>query len=194
MTRDVGSPRTLTMVSGPTPSHSRIAPFSNREATSVRGSTRTSPWRPCGAWIWPTTSASSLSVDLEVDLGAIARRHHLHERAERLGDAATAADDLADVVLGDLQVQLHEIAIELLGHHHRLGCIHEVLRDVLDESPLVGRALGLRCAAHRTAGGTSASGSPLRTRSMRAVAVGRAPLWIQWRARSALTTRSTGSV
>src|SRR2546428_3394926 len=157
---------------------------------SVRGSMRTSPRRPCGPRICPTTSVSSSLIDLEVDLCPIARRHHLQQRADGLRDASAAADDLADVALGDLKVELDEVAIELLGHDDRVRVVDELLRDELEESLHAARACGR--FGHRTAGGTSASGSPLRTSSARAVAVGRAPFLIQWRARSASTTRSAG--
>src|SRR5438034_9357162 len=106
------------MTSSPIPSHQRREPLRNRSATSVRGWTFTSPRTPCGA---PTTPAmgssllppaaaptalvrppaaaarSRLSVDFEVDLGAIARRHHLEERADGFGDPSAAADHFSDV-------------------------------------------------------------------------------------------------
>src|SRR5438128_6541616 len=47
--------------------------------------------------------------------------------------------------------------------------------------------------AHLTDAGTSPSGIPLRIRSERAVAVGLAPFLNQCRARSAFTTRLSGS-
>src|SRR6266849_10391240 len=127
-------PRRTAIVSGPTSSQSSVAPGAKRSATSLRGSTRTSPRRPCGPRISPTTSVSSSLVDLEVDLGPIARGHHLEERADGLRDASAAADDLPDVALGDLQVQLHEIAIEFLGHDHRGRIVDELLRDMLEKA------------------------------------------------------------
>src|SRR3954468_6151646 len=181
------------MVTGPMPSHSKVAPGLNRSAASLRGSRRTSPRTPCGPRISATTSVSSSLVDLDVDLCAIARRHHLQKRADRLRDTATATDDLTDVALGDGQMQLDEITVELLGHDERRGIVGELLRDMLEHALHPTLAVRLRRRAHRTAGGTSASGRPLRTRIMRAVAVGRAPFFIQWRARSALMTRSAGS-
>src|SRR4051812_32197607 len=110
-----GEPRSALMVSGPMPSHSKVEPAVNRSATSLRGSRRTSPRTPCGPRISATTSVSSSLVDLEVDLCPIARRHHLQERADGLGDPATATDDLADVALSDGQVKLDEVTVQLLG-------------------------------------------------------------------------------
>src|SRR5438034_434768 len=103
-----------------------------RSATSVRRSMRTSPRTPCGPRMKPTTRASSL-IDLEVDLGPIARRHHFQQRADGLGDAAAAADDLPDVRFAHLKVELDEIAVELLGDDNRARILHELLRDVLEE-------------------------------------------------------------
>src|SRR2546428_2363538 len=117
--RDVASPRTPSMVSGPTPSHSSTTPSRKRSGTSLSGSTRTSPRTPCGPWISPTTSAASSLIDLEVDLCRIARRHDLHECTDRLRDPATPPDDLADLALGDAKMELDEVAIELLGHGRR---------------------------------------------------------------------------
>src|SRR5438105_4245440 len=182
------------IVSGPTPSHSKTAPLRKRSGTSLSGSTRTSPRTPCGPWISPTTSASSL-IDLEVDLCPIACGHDLEERTDGLRDPAAAADDLTDIALGDAKMQLDEVTIELLGDRDGGGVVDQLLCDMLEHvahAPVALRApdrLG-----HRAARGTSASGRPLRTRSERAVAVGRAPFLIQWRARSASTTRSAGSV
>src|SRR5205085_12672091 len=134
-------------------------------------------------------------VDLEVDLCPIARRHDLEERADRLGDTAAAPDDLADVVLGDAEVELDEVTVELLRHRDRRRVVDQLPRDMLEHAAHAAVALhALADARHRAAGGTSLSGRPLRTRSERAVAVGRAPFLIQWRARSASTTRSAGSV
>src|SRR5512138_637444 len=109
------SPRTLSIVTGPMPSHASVAPGLSRSGTSVRGSSRTSPRIPCGPRTRATTSDSSPLIDLEVDLGPIARRHHLQQRADGLRDTAAPADDLPHVVLGHLQVQLDELAVELLG-------------------------------------------------------------------------------
>src|SRR5438309_4388192 len=126
------SPRTPATVSGPTSSHSRTAPARKRSATSVRGSMRTSPRTPCGPRMKPTTRASSL-IDLEVDLGPIARRHHFQQRADGLGDTAAATDDLADVRFAYLKVELDEIAVELLGDDDGARILDQLLRDVLKE-------------------------------------------------------------
>src|SRR5439155_9361459 len=166
------------MSSSPTPSHCRRAPGRKRSATSVRDSTFTSPRIPCGARTNPTTTSSL--IDLEVDLGPIARRHDLEERPDRLRDPAATTDDLPDVRLGDLEVELREVAVLLLADDDLRGIVDEGARDVLEECAHFAR-LRSRLRRHRAAFGTSLSGMPLRTRSERAVAVGRAPLLIQWR-------------
>src|SRR5881396_149140 len=123
------------MTSSPIPSHERREPLRNRSATSVRGCTFTSPRTPCGAPTTPTIGSSlllpaaavstalvrprppaaaarpRLSVDFEVDLCSIARRHHFEERADGFRDPSTATDDFSDVGLGDLQVELREVAV-----------------------------------------------------------------------------------
>src|SRR5688572_14514319 len=121
-------------VSGPMSSHCRTAPARKRPGTSVRGSMRTSPRTPCGPRMKPTTRASSL-IDLEVDLGPIARRHHFQQCADRFGDAPATADDLADVGLADLEVELDEVAVELFGNDHGVRVVDELLRDVLEHRP-----------------------------------------------------------
>src|SRR5438445_1798600 len=135
------------MTSSPIPSHERREPLRNRSATSVRGWTFTSPRTPCGAPTTPTMGSSAL-IDLEVDLCSIARRHHLEERADSLGDPPTAADHLSDVGLGDLQVELREVSVELLGDHHGRGIVDQRLSDVLEEHA---HPSGLRSrGGHRT--------------------------------------------
>src|SRR5439155_19117365 len=89
-------------------------------------------------------------------------------------------DDLPDVRLGDLEVELREVAVLLLADDDLRGIVDEGARDVLEECAHFAR-LRSRLRRHRAAFGTSLSGMPLRTRSERAVAVGRAPLLIQWR-------------
>src|SRR2546430_1630868 len=142
------------MTSSPTPSHERREPLRNRSATSVRGWTFTSPRTPCGAPTTPTMGSvppaavpDSLvrarppaparrprsSVDFEVDLCSIARRHHLEERADSLGDPPTTADHLSDVRLGDLEVELCEISVELLGDDYGRRIVDKRLSDVLEE-------------------------------------------------------------
>src|SRR5258708_29537258 len=205
----VAEPRIERMVSGPTPSHASAAPTRNRPGTSLRGSTRTSPRTPCGTVMTPTTSPSvsvpatpvlsSLArprpcaaagrsrslVDLEVDLGPVTCGHHLEERADRLRDAPAAPDDLPDVGLRDLQMQLQEVAVLLFLDDDAARVVDQGFRDVLEE---------LRFLAHRTTGGTSASGMPPRTRSARVVAVGFAPFLIQCFTRSRSRTSAPSSV
>src|SRR5258708_7367557 len=170
------------------PSQWGTAPTRKRSGTSLRGSTRTSPRTPCGDVMTPTTRPSAsptVLIDLEVDLGPIACRHHLQERADRFRDAAPAADDLPDVGFRHLQMQLEEIAVLLFLHHDARGVVDQGLRDVLEE---------LGFLAHRATGGTSASGMPARTRSERAVEVGFAPFLIQCFTRSVSRTSAPSSV
>src|SRR5687767_1614635 len=91
----------------------------------------TSPRTPCGPRMNPTTRSSSL-IDLEVDLGPIARRHHLQQCADGLGDATAAADDLADVRFTDLEVKLDEVTVELFGDDDGVRVLDQLLRDVLE--------------------------------------------------------------
>src|SRR5688500_13574504 len=125
------SPRTPATVSGPMSSHCRIAPARKRSGTSMRGSMRTSPRTPCGPRTSPTTRSSSL-IDLEVDLGPIARRHHLQERADGFGDTAAAADDLSDVRFADLEMELDEVPVQLLRDDDRARVVDQLLRHVLE--------------------------------------------------------------
>src|SRR3989475_5780086 len=132
----------------------------------------------------------SSSVDLEVDLGPIPRRHDFEKGADGLRDAAAATDDLANVRFRNLQVELGEVAVQFFGDDHCRWIVDERASDVLEECP---HAAGLRLTGHLTDAGTSPSGIPLRIRSERAVAVGLAPFLNQCRARSAFTTRLSGS-
>src|SRR5947207_422055 len=149
------APRTDATTSSPIPSQRRRAPFRNRSAMSVRGCTFTSPRTPCGAPTTPTIGSSvpppavpdSLmrprpraaaarlrsSVDFEVDLCSIARRHHFEERADGLRDPSAAADHLSDVRFGDLEVKLREVAVLLLGDDDRRGIVDQRLSDVLQQ-------------------------------------------------------------
>src|SRR5438477_4052498 len=134
------------MTSSPTPSQKSREPLRNRSATSVRGWTFTSPRTPCGAPTTPTMGSSAL-IDLEVDLCSIARCHHLEERADSLGDPPTTANHLSDVRLGDLEVELREVSVELLGDHHSRGIVDKRLSDVLEEHAHPSR---LRLGTHLT--------------------------------------------
>src|SRR6266550_7799329 len=124
------APRTDATTSSPIPSQRRREPFRNRSAMSVRGCTLTSPRTPCGAPTTPTIG----SVDFEVDLCSIARRHHFEKRADGLRDPSAAADHLSDVRFGDLEVKLREVAVELLGDDDRRGIVDQRLSDVLQEN------------------------------------------------------------
>src|SRR5438270_4885558 len=125
------APRTEATTTSPIPSQRRREPLRNRSATSVRGCTFTSPRTPCGAPTTPTMGSSS--VDFEVDLCSIARRHHFEERADGLCDPSAAADDLSDVRFSDLKVKLREVAVLLLGDDDRRGIVDERLSDVLQQ-------------------------------------------------------------
>src|SRR5207237_9616494 len=117
----------------------------------------------------------------EVDLCSIARRHHLEERADSLGDPPTTADHLSDVRLGDLEVELREVSVELLGDHHSRGVVDKRLSDVLEEHAHSSR---LRPNTPLTDAGTSPSGMPLRISSKRVLDVGLAPFCTAYLARA----------
>src|SRR5207247_6974696 len=149
------APRTEATTSSPIPSQRRREPLLNRSAISVRGCTFTSPPTPCGAPTTPTIGSSlllppaavptasvrprppaaaarpRLSVDFEVDLCSIARRHHFEERADGFRDPPPATDHLSDVGFGDLQVELGEVAVQLLSDHDRRRVVDARLRTVL---------------------------------------------------------------
>src|SRR5262245_1914167 len=92
----VNGPRTAGSVASTDPTANRSS------GESVRTSTVTSPWTPCGRPIRPTTSCNrdppsgSVSVDhIDPDTTTADTGHHL---AQRLGCAAVAPDDLAQVI------------------------------------------------------------------------------------------------
>src|SRR5438874_6116948 len=170
------APRTDATTSSPIPSQRRREPFRNRSAMSVRGCTFTSPRTPCGAPTTPTMGSSlippaavptalvrprppaaaarpRLSVDFEVDLCSIARRHHFEKRADGLRDPSPAADHLSDVRFSDLKVKLREVAVLLLGDDDRRGIVDQRLSDVLQQyahpSGLCPRGRHLTCSISR---------------------------------------------
>src|SRR5438093_12635860 len=96
-------PRTDATMSSTRPARGSRAPLRKRLSMSVRDCTFTSPRTPCGA---PTTPTTGSSVNLEVDLGPIARGHHFEKRANGLRDPSTAADHLSNVRFGNLQMEL----------------------------------------------------------------------------------------
>ena len=171
-------------------------PAANRSSgRSVRTSTRTAPWRPCRPRTRPTTSrVGSLSAALAPATRAqmisswteraLAGRGHLEQRPQRLRDAAVAPDDLAHVVLGDMQLDDGSLLVLDLGDLDGLRVVDERLRDVLDEI--------LR--AHFAAYFFSAGRTPAARNRRATVSDGRAPLASQAFALSASTTNSTGSL
>src|SRR5438876_2309804 len=198
------APRTEATTSSPIPSQRRREPLLNRSAMSVRGCTFTSPPTPCGAPTTPTIGSSlllppaavptalvrprpeaaaarpRLSVDFEVDLCSIARRHHFEERADGFRDPSPATDYLSDVRFSDLQMELGEVAVQLLGDNDRRGIVDQRLSDVLQEDP---HATGRRRLTHRTF-----SISRLRRGDVPAAA----PIRLSRRSRSSLTVLLPG--
>src|SRR5438093_3138351 len=90
-----------------------MAPTSNRSGSSLARSTKKEPSSPCGR---PTRPTVTYSVD-DLDKNAIARarRAGTDDRAQRPRDPALAADHLADVVLGHVQLQdVGALALDLL--------------------------------------------------------------------------------
>src|SRR5947208_3561728 len=109
---------------------------------SVRTSTRTRPCRPWTPRTRPTTSRTSSgsrsvsgpgSEDLERDRATFARGRDLQQGSKCLGDAAVAADDLAHVVLGDMQLDHGALLILDRRDLHGIGVVDEGPGDVLDE-------------------------------------------------------------
>ena len=91
-----------------------VAPDGEARPSSLARSTTKAPSRPCGRPTRPTaTRHRPRSVgDLEQDARRSSRARRAHERAQRTGDAALAADHLADVVGRDVQPQ-HDRVVPL---------------------------------------------------------------------------------
>src|SRR5579862_482638 len=131
----------LSTVSGVSlPSRYSTTPGANRSSgRSVRTSTRTSPRRPWTPRTRPTTSrvgpaaCEPGSEDLERDRATFAGGRDLQQGAQRLGDAAVPTDDLAHVVLGDMQLDDGPVLLLDLGDLHRVGVVDERAGDVLDQ-------------------------------------------------------------
>src|SRR5437764_10428283 len=89
------------------------APTVNLAGSSLACSTKKEPSRPCGR---PTRPTATRSVDdLDKDAVARPRRARTDDRAQGAGDPALAADHLADIVLGDVQLQyVRAVALDLL--------------------------------------------------------------------------------
>ena len=121
------------------------APGANRSVRFVMRVTTTSPSRPCGRAIRPTSSSgrpfpsppdagfiSSSVDDVDRRLLAVAGRGCADERAQRLGGAAPPPDDPSHVPLGDVQREAD--AATGLGHLDRnaFGIVHDRAGDVLE--------------------------------------------------------------
>src|SRR5215218_9854006 len=87
---------------------------------------RSSPSRECAGL------AKALD-DLERDRLSLAGGHDLEQRAQRLRDAAVAADDLAHIALGD--VELDHTTLRVIDNLDLdgVGLVDERLCDVLDQ-------------------------------------------------------------
>src|SRR5215472_12919325 len=103
-------------------------------------------------------------IDLQPHVAlTLQRAGGAHERAHSLGDAALAADDLAQVIAIDLEAKHGGVAV--VAHHAYLdgvGLVHQVARDELDQSLHVMRSvppdarsltLGSGCPGQRAARG-----------------------------------------
>src|SRR4051812_39290088 len=145
------------MVRGPRDAGSvaSTAPGTNRRSgSSLRTSTVTSPRTPWGRPIRPTTTVSTslmatrtpgsapVGVD-DVDAQAAAA-HAGHHRAQRLGRAAATADDLAEVVGVDPDLEgLAATAVQQVDGDV-VGVVDDALDQVLErlfEHVLLGRRL-----------------------------------------------------
>src|SRR5205814_8633448 len=80
-----------------------------------------------------TAPVAGISEDLERDRLAVARSGHLQQRPERLGDAPVAADDLAHVVLGDVELDDGPALVADDLDLDRVRVVDERLGDVFDE-------------------------------------------------------------
>src|SRR5207244_12937649 len=88
-------------------------PPANRTRASSDCATKKEPSMPYGRPTRPTLTSSV--DDLDKDAVARPRRARPDDRAQRPGDPALAADHLADVVLGDVQLQhVRAVALDLL--------------------------------------------------------------------------------
>src|ERR687886_318351 len=125
--------------SGPT--SSRVPDLKRSAGKSVTTRHFSSPRTPCGLRIWATTSASRGSDDVEVDADALARGGGFDEGAEAADDPPLAADDLADVLLADLELVDGGVAILDLADFYRVRLVDERPGDVLDQALEVGLEL-----------------------------------------------------
>src|SRR5919106_4555781 len=125
------------------------APGANRSASSLAASTTKLPSSPCGRPTRPTVT-QALVNDLEDGALVPASAARADERAERASDSTLAADHLADVVGGDVQLE-HDRTLTLAPDYaHRARLVHEAPGQVL-EQVLHSDALGLHQAPDRVA-------------------------------------------
>src|SRR4051812_34816647 len=117
-----------------------VLPGANlRSGSSVRTSTVTSPRRPCGLPIRPTTTStwlsegpSAASVDIhEVDPRAAGAGQGRDDGAERGGGAPAAADHLAEVVGVHADLQDRAAAELLVAHDDVVGVVDHPADQVL---------------------------------------------------------------
>ena len=120
------APRFETVISAGLPSTSSTAPRAKRSGASLAPSTKKEPSTPCGRPTRPTVT-SSLN---DVEDHALARSGgaRAHDRAQRPGEPALAADHLAAVIGGDVELEHGRIlALDLLDAHG-IGIVDELLR------------------------------------------------------------------
>src|SRR6516164_1884162 len=109
-----------------------IAWTSYSAATLIRsGSVRAAASAP--ARLRLAYAASFRVGDLDEHAAPVARRARTHERAQRAGDAALAADHLADVVLGHVQHEDERAVALLLLHAHGLRIVDQLAREVREQ-------------------------------------------------------------
>src|SRR4051794_665231 len=142
-----------------------VLPDANlRSGSSVRTSTVTSPRRPCGLPIRPTTTStwlsegpSAASVDIhEVDPRAAGAGQGRDDGAERGGGAPAAADHLAEVVGVHADLQDRAAAELLVAHDDIVGVVDHPADQVLQR---VGQHDQLSASAGSVSGFCAASAS-----------------------------------
>src|SRR5262245_62708025 len=169
---------TTVVVSSPA---TRRAPTEKRSESSLAPSTTKEPSRPCGRPTRPTGTRSVteplLVDDLELDALVLVRSARAHDRPQRACDAPLAPDHLADVCLGDAQLE-HGRAVALdPGDFDLVGVVDEALGQVGDQvfqprrSPVPSSAAA-RSRSAAPPSRSSPSPSPRRSRSSRAESAG----------------------
>src|SRR5581483_12496127 len=92
-------------------------------------------------WRWPRnhSNASGKSVktsilnELDEHAPALARRRRPGDRADRVRDAAPAADEAPDLAAPDRHLEHHLAVLVALLDAHRVGVIHEGAAEELDQ-------------------------------------------------------------